>query len=173
MLVHLVISNLYNIYYMVACVAWRFWLGALNNKGGRGQRNREEIGARATYSSRGFAGRCPCFCSFAAQSCSRQNRHATKANYMAEPRGMGGGGGKTKWILRSDWLPKRETQDFLRWSSSGLVVSFKLTSTFMKWSIQTQTSRHLHAWWIRGNHWLRIRIRTRVEKSYVSRPRFP
>ena len=30
---------------MIACVAWRFWLGALSNKGGRGQRNREEIGA--------------------------------------------------------------------------------------------------------------------------------
>ena len=30
---------------MLACVAWRFWLGALSNKGGRGQRNREEIGA--------------------------------------------------------------------------------------------------------------------------------
>ena len=28
----------------IACVAWRFWLGALSNKGGRGQRNREEIG---------------------------------------------------------------------------------------------------------------------------------
>ena len=28
----------------VVCVAWRFWLGALNNKDGRGlQRNREEI----------------------------------------------------------------------------------------------------------------------------------
>ena len=32
----------------LACVAWRFWLGALSNKGGRGQRNREEIGAEAT-----------------------------------------------------------------------------------------------------------------------------
>ena len=32
----------------VACVAWRFWSGALSNKGGRGQRNREEIGAEAT-----------------------------------------------------------------------------------------------------------------------------
>ena len=32
----------------VACVAWRFWLGALSNKGGRGQTNREEIGAEAT-----------------------------------------------------------------------------------------------------------------------------
>ena len=33
---------------MLACVAWRFWLGALSNKGGRGQRNCEEIGAEAT-----------------------------------------------------------------------------------------------------------------------------
>ena len=43
----------------VACVAWRFWLGALSNKGGRGQRNREEIGAEVTWSnfSRGFAAR--------------------------------------------------------------------------------------------------------------------
>ena len=32
----------------VACVAWRFWLDALSNKGGREQRNREEIGAEAT-----------------------------------------------------------------------------------------------------------------------------
>ena len=32
----------------LACVAWRFWLGELSNKGGRGQRNREEIGAGAT-----------------------------------------------------------------------------------------------------------------------------
>ena len=34
--------------YGLACVAWRFWLGALSNKGGRGQRNREEIGVEAT-----------------------------------------------------------------------------------------------------------------------------
>ena len=33
-------------YLQVACVAWRFWL--LSNKGGRGQKNREEIGAGAT-----------------------------------------------------------------------------------------------------------------------------
>ena len=33
----------------LACVAWRFWLGALNNKGGRGQRKREEIEAGATW----------------------------------------------------------------------------------------------------------------------------
>ena len=31
----------------LACVGWRFWSGALSNKGGRGQRNREEIGAGA------------------------------------------------------------------------------------------------------------------------------
>ena len=43
----------------LACVAWRFWLGALSNKVGRGQRNREEIGAEATcfYFSRGFDAR--------------------------------------------------------------------------------------------------------------------
>ena len=32
--------------HFLACVAWRFWL--LSNKGGRGQKNREEIGAGAT-----------------------------------------------------------------------------------------------------------------------------
>ena len=32
----------------IAWVALRFWLGAQGNKGGRGQRNREEIGAGAT-----------------------------------------------------------------------------------------------------------------------------
>ena len=40
---------------VIACVAWRFWLGALSNKGGRGQ-----IGAGATwflFFSRGFAAR--------------------------------------------------------------------------------------------------------------------
>ena len=36
----------------LACVAWRFWLGALSNKGGREQRNREEIGAEATRALR-------------------------------------------------------------------------------------------------------------------------
>ena len=33
----------------LACVAWRFWLGAPSNKGGRGQRNRVEIGAGAIF----------------------------------------------------------------------------------------------------------------------------
>ena len=33
----------------LACVAWRFWLGELSDKGGRGQKNREEIGAGATW----------------------------------------------------------------------------------------------------------------------------
>ena len=32
----------------IADVARRFWLGALSNKGRRGQRNREELGAGAT-----------------------------------------------------------------------------------------------------------------------------
>ena len=35
----------------VACVAWRFWLGALNNKGGWGQRNRKEIGAGTAWTT--------------------------------------------------------------------------------------------------------------------------
>ena len=43
----------------LACVAWRFWLGELSNKGGRGQRNREEIGELLRPA--------------------RQNRHATQA----------------------------------------------------------------------------------------------
>ena len=33
----------------LACIAWQFWLGALSNRRGRGQRNREEIGAGATW----------------------------------------------------------------------------------------------------------------------------
>ena len=47
------------------CFGRRFWLGALSNKGGRGQRNREEIGA-----DRGFATRAP----------GSTNRHATQAS---------------------------------------------------------------------------------------------
>ena len=57
-------ENSFYVKVALACVAWRFWLDALNNKGGRRQRNREE---------------CARFCGFAAQSCSRQNRHATQA----------------------------------------------------------------------------------------------
>ena len=34
---------------LIACVAWLFCLGALSNKGGGGQRNREEIGTGATW----------------------------------------------------------------------------------------------------------------------------
>ena len=33
----------------LACLAWRFWLGALNIKGGRRQRNREEIGRIGSF----------------------------------------------------------------------------------------------------------------------------
>ena len=43
-----------NLIFMLACVAWRFWLGELSNNGGRGRRNREEIGARATWKTAGF-----------------------------------------------------------------------------------------------------------------------
>ena len=38
-----------NTYQFLAYVARRFRLGALSNKGGRGQRNREEIGAGAGF----------------------------------------------------------------------------------------------------------------------------
>ena len=60
----------------VAYVAWRFWLGALSNKGRRGQRNREEIGAGATL----------VFIFLAASPLvrqARQNRHATQASRAA------------------------------------------------------------------------------------------
>ena len=46
----------------IACVAWRFWLGVLSNEGGRGQRNRKEIGAGSPLARP-----------------ARQNRHATQA----------------------------------------------------------------------------------------------
>ena len=69
----------------VACVAWRFWLGALSNKGGRGQTNREEIGAEATLFfsrlRRSFSRASRA--NFAATPLlrpARQNRHATQAN---------------------------------------------------------------------------------------------
>ena len=61
-------------------------MGALSNKGGRGQRNREEIGAEATYFSRGFAARSRALrarISLLRRSPllrpTRQNRHATQA----------------------------------------------------------------------------------------------
>ena len=68
----------------VACVAWRFWLGAHSNNGGQGQRNRKEIGAGATsYAARSRAllariSRPRCSCVSA-----RQNRQATQANQTA------------------------------------------------------------------------------------------
>ena len=60
-----------NACFNLACVAWRFWLGELSNKGGRGQRNREEIGAEATWTTPLLrpAG---------------QNRHATQASFNLE-----------------------------------------------------------------------------------------
>ena len=78
---------------LLACVAWRFSLGALSNKGGRGQRNREEIGAEATfYFSRGFAARSRALrarISLLRRSPllrpARQNRHATQAITLLLP----------------------------------------------------------------------------------------
>ena len=57
----------------VAGVAWWFWLDALSNVGGRGQRNRVEI-ARSR------------FCGLVAEQCSRQNRHVTQASAPEERR---------------------------------------------------------------------------------------
>ena len=48
---------------LLACVAWRFWLGALSNKGGRGQRNREEIGAEAAAPAPGST-KPPCYAGY-------------------------------------------------------------------------------------------------------------
>ena len=64
----------------LACVAWRFWLGELSNKGGRGQRNREEIGAGAAALPLVLARFAREF--FVATPLlrpARQNRHATQA----------------------------------------------------------------------------------------------
>ena len=53
--------------YRLACVAWRFWLGALTNKGGaRAEKPRGDWGAPALL--------CPV----------RQNRHATQASYRLQ-----------------------------------------------------------------------------------------
>ena len=67
--------------YRLACVASRFWLSALSNKGGRGQKNREEIGAEATcfYFSCGFAARSRAFrarISRLRRSCARLDKTA-------------------------------------------------------------------------------------------------
>ena len=69
---------------VIACVAWRFWLGTLSNKGGRGKRNHEEIGAAAT------SWLCCSFLrtshmNFVASSLMRpaqQNHHATQATVV-------------------------------------------------------------------------------------------
>ena len=55
----------------LACVAWRFWLGELSDKGRRGQRNREEIGF-ARFAREFFVHTPPL-------RPARQNRHATQA----------------------------------------------------------------------------------------------
>ena len=57
---------------LLACVAWRFWLGAQ-----RRARAEELRGVRER------------FCGFAAQYCSRQNRHATQLRFVACSRRLG------------------------------------------------------------------------------------
>ena len=85
----------------VACVAWRFWLGALSNKGGRGQRNREEIGVEF----RGYAApspgstKPPCYAGYALRRwgrfarrnvCGRNSIRMTQINvYLTNPVVMG------------------------------------------------------------------------------------
>ena len=67
---------------MLACVAWRFWLGGQSNKGGLGQRNLKEIGAASTIvharSARGFL----VFLASPLVRVARQNRHATQATVI-------------------------------------------------------------------------------------------
>ena len=53
----------------LACVAWRFWLGALSNNGGRGQRNRSFLRAsRANFAASPLV------------RPARRNRHATQTS---------------------------------------------------------------------------------------------
>ena len=61
---HTVYFLYHNYVIIVACVAWRFWLSELSNKGGRGQRNREEITPLLRPA--------------------RQNRHATQAMIIVD-----------------------------------------------------------------------------------------
>ena len=77
----------WNAHVWIACVAWRFWL--LSNKGGRGQKNREEIGAGATEEpfSRGFAARSRALrarISRLRRSCARLNKTAMLRRLMYE-----------------------------------------------------------------------------------------
>ena len=69
---------------VIACVAWWFWLGTLSNKGGRGKRNHEEIGAGATsWLCRSFLRTS--HMNFVASPLMRpaqQNRHATQATVV-------------------------------------------------------------------------------------------
>ena len=52
---------------MVACIAWRFWLGALSNKAYKsrqGQRNPEEIGALLVRPARQKHTKPPCYAGY-------------------------------------------------------------------------------------------------------------
>ena len=82
---HLIITDFQLVWQIIstallAWVAWRFWLGALSNKVGRGQRNREEIGAEQLET-------CFYFIFLAATPLLRpaqQNRHATQATALQQ-----------------------------------------------------------------------------------------
>ena len=97
----------------IACVAWRFWLGALSNKGGLGQRNCEEIGVGATYFSRGFAARSRALCariSRLRRSCARLHKTAMLRRLWREQR-------QTVLPLPSYYARFKATLSHLPWKS--------------------------------------------------------
>ena len=57
---------------MIACVAWRFWLSALTNKGGEGRETARRLGQLAAFAASPLV------------RPARQNRHATQASEMRE-----------------------------------------------------------------------------------------
>ena len=67
---------------MLACVAWRFWLGGQSNKGGLGQRNLKEIGAASTIVHARSAREFLLFLASPLVRVARQNRHATQATVI-------------------------------------------------------------------------------------------
>ena len=143
----------------VACVAWRFWLGKLSNKGGRGQRNREEIGARATWKtactdgglfwvgpyasvfSRGLAA-TPLVCP------ARQNRHATQATRTwAIWSWVNLETSKTNVNYSVDFVGHRELAIFFKFFAIGREYT-PLTIKIV--SLDIRGTYHFHLGWVRG-----------------------